>query len=335
MIVGIAKKPTKLVWSFSVGADTSQVDYIEVVERQPEGREAGDYDGYIHSKEVKFYIENNKSLSPTSLRTINLLRSVRGVYNFDIRACKRIRKAMDICSDYINEIIPEITAGRPQGTEADFQIVSGGGLGSNRLIPKQVENVQWYEFNGSYAIEWQENTSGRRANYFYITQESTTNGATHSCLFGSTGTISSSLTAKIKINFVDMIASGTNTTNPKWSSETHCENMGAGTSWGIKACTNGQGCSAKVIIDMTTTPPASHNSLLQSTTTITPPTTGTPPSIDTSDPTGSGDPGDFLPGMWWNPELAGTGWHFYWASELRMPAGVFGHQHGLKLALNN
>ncbi len=36
-------------------------------------------------------------------------------------------------------------------------------------------------------------------------------------------------------------------------------------------------------------------------------------------PTTPGGPDDLTPGSWWDPERAGTGWNFYWASELRYP----------------
>ena len=33
-----------------------------------------------------------------------------------------------------------------------------------------------------------------------------------------------------------------------------------------------------------------------------------------------GGPDDMKPGSWWDPDRAGTGWDFFWASELRYPA---------------
>ncbi|MCG8465705.1 MAG: FG-GAP-like repeat-containing protein, partial [Xanthomonadales bacterium] len=40
---------------------------------------------------------------------------------------------------------------------------------------------------------------------------------------------------------------------------------------------------------------------------------------DTLNPT-AGGPNVLNPGLWWNPDLAGTGWYFYWSSGLRYPS---------------
>ena len=81
------------------------------------------------------------------------------------------------------------------------------------------------------------------------------------------------------------------------------------TQWSVRACINGQACTDSSTAPTIIIGAGNQGDDLQNIS-----------SNNTNSPSTTGGPGDFLPGMWWNSDLAGTGWHFYWASDLRYPS---------------
>lgn len=88
--------------------------------------------------------------------------------------------------------------------------------------------------------------------------------------------------------------------------------------WEIKACKNNGVCGNTTSITLSdgstsSTAPITQDEALQ--TNYWDQGGPTPPENLTP-----GGPDDLKPGVWWDPERDGTGWSFYWASDLRYPS---------------
>ena len=319
--------PIILKWNFADETTEKQaddVDYFEITEWKPVGVESGVYlhnlSGLFRS-ETRFYIENDKNLEVTTERSVRLNRAVKGYYDYNIRACKRDRNNIDICSYFAGGVyetiyvapgqtVQHIKNCRPQGTIPNWRVencdyghpdtydffIQHRALALSTVI----ESPNWYvDDDGKYHVSWESNSNINNAkiDYFYLRQRSTVGNAQNHCNLGV-----NKLNLKLKINFADL----KNITNNKkiWDTIEYCQDLGQDTKWSIQACRLGHGCSDEVIVDLANQPGANSQ---------------WDPSLSSSilgEPA-LGGPSDFLPGMWWNPALSGTGWHFYWASELR------------------
>ncbi len=355
---GLGTIPLK--WKFQSDVSTTQlnnVDYIEIVEWKPQAKEATGQkklydqwgnviDSYAFGSRTKeiTYVEHDKSLEPNVVRQEMLKRVVAGYYDFDMRACKRDRVNGDICSGYINGIktVQSIDGGgnlitkncsnyvqkndictnsgySSGGVTYDYKLeyISDPASSGSYIIPSNVTNLNWVVDNssGKYTISWDFNNgdytiTNPEPSYFYVQQIGC---ITENC-------------KSYKITNADRVQTNDGI---KWTPKIFVDDMYMNTQWQVTACINGKTCSDSDTQASTNAP----------TITIGTGTPGTTlPNINstnTNAPTATGGPGDFLPGMWWNKDVAGTGWHFYWASDLRYPSSsnnphqVYGNTYDL------
>ena len=276
-----------ILLSWSV-ANTQNIDYFEVTEILPAIRANHVYTGIsvnnaLHDKMFYVDIEDVTDTVGNTGYKLALARQTRGGYRYKIRSCKRDRKFGDVCSAQQEHIWHDITLDRVR----DGDITLSGGKVS---MPT---SLVWYDFvidsNTNHALSWQFDHTGLNytPDYFYITKANET--GSNNCGM-----------EQFTVNYADkVIVAGHNT----WTTEVDCTDLGLETKWQVQACINGVGCSPySTTIEIGETSQqgnnASSESLLGSQGVI-------------------GGPGDFNPGLWWHPELGGTGWHFYWASDLR------------------
>ncbi|MBL4659475.1 MAG: hypothetical protein JKY19_03895, partial [Alcanivoracaceae bacterium] len=332
-----------LKWNLPAGTtdeEVGNIDYFEITEWKPMGIESGAYPGSLSSllrSDTRFYIENDKDLAVTTERSVRLNRVVNGYYDYNIRACQRNRTSIDVCSDFAGGIY-ETTYIQPGQTEEQLKncrpneplpnwgvencekghhltydfYIQPLALASSTVI----ESPYWYaDDDGKYHISWESNDhlNHDKMDYFYLTQLSAESNAENQCNLGD-----NKLNLRLKVNFADLKHIANN--KKAWDTIKYCNDLGIDTKWSIQACRLGHGCSDEVIIDLNETTQQGANSQWQS-----------PSSSTTPGASALGGPDDFLPGMWWNPALGGTGWHFYWASELRYASthNNYGNTHDL------
>ncbi len=162
-----------------------------------------------------------------------------------------------------------------------------GDIGTRNPTP--VNNAMWYEYTDEgvqkYGLNWDVYSSNPQSyykpDYFYLTNTSTDMTCEHQ---------------ELTIAYADKSANDDN-----WTVMSDCIDVGIDSVWKVQSCINGLGCAQGTEIDL-----SNINQQL----------TGSQIEGFLSSPV-VGGPGDLMPGMWWNEDLTGTGWHFYWASELR------------------
>ncbi|MBL4659711.1 MAG: hypothetical protein JKY19_05095, partial [Alcanivoracaceae bacterium] len=265
--------------------NTSDIDYFEITEKHPLTRADGVYSNSLNSaiSEKMFYldIDDVRESAPNHGYKISMKRQTRGNYRYKLRSCKRDREFGDVCS--------------AQTSWADISIsrVNSNDIGLVGGIVELPTSLGWYEFiknsTTKYALSWEFDhpTLNYKPDYFYITNADET--GVNSCGI-----------KQFTVGYADkVIESG----KIKWTTEVDCQDLGMTSQWQVQSCINGVGCSPYsstiVVGDTAQQNNTSTNSLILGSQTVI------------------GGPGDFNPGLWWHPELSGTGWHFYWASELR------------------
>ncbi|WP_395375001.1 RHS repeat-associated core domain-containing protein [Marinicella sp. W31] len=285
-------KKFDISWNSSV-FDDEDVDYIEVRELQPQiHAEKLFYDFDLSANPpvnpsmdysvLIYYVENKSELS--------LERVVKGNYFFNLRACKRDRESGDVCSGY--SATKEVRLNR----EEDVQ----------PLMPQQATSVLTPTevpcSNGGtclqnfMAAEW---TYPFNPKVDYFTMYG--NFAAGLCGAATiTGPTSNTIV-------IDASNANIDPETGKWSTRFSCDYPMAppgDQNFQIRACNYGTGCGPYQIVNLNPSNPDRVRDLepLSATRNVV------------------GGPGDMNPGMWWNQKLNGTGWHFYWASELRYPS---------------
>ncbi|WP_223786729.1 RHS repeat-associated core domain-containing protein [Marinicella meishanensis] len=309
-ITNVSGSEFSLAWTYPAGwtqQDIEEVvDYIEITESQPYGGHSSFFAvgfqpiGYLNNKTIKFYSDDVTG-------PLDLKRMTRGEYGFTIRACSRDRINGDVCSAASNSGDLEWHVRRSD--------VSSGLL--NRIT-----NQGWYQrADGTFGVRWNFPANSVKTDRFILETDS---GASPTYCINYTNPQKTTweYSASISIDYAKVDGG-------VFDSAAHCDDikMNATTNnvsnlqdpnthggqMALYPCTNGNGCGGKqytgsftfnkmYVVDFST-PPMSEPS---------------PPPAFTE--TIIGGPGDMKPGAWWNPDQSGTGWHFYWASELRYPA---------------
>ncbi len=278
-----------------VGTDDYLVDYLEVSERQPYissnhlyGVPASDYAVNV------FYIDRGKGQSFVDHQLIS--RVTKGSYDFILRACHRDRVLGDSCS--YNSTWHNVTLNRfevgtpPTPTNVNFVTYSFEKLDANgNIITVERKALVWDKMSG--------------VDYFYIAGTNTATGSSSPVCLSTVSTFSMSNDSSQQYSVE--LASG--------QSKEMLSNVGSCIAivdidepeWTVQACNSGLGCNTPSVPLQADTPAIGT---IENPFPIS--TTNTPDSV--------GGPGDMNPGSWWNPMQNGTGWHFYWASELRYPS---------------
>ncbi|WP_395377517.1 RHS repeat-associated core domain-containing protein [Marinicella sp. W31] len=264
------------------GTETPLVDYIQITETQPVIASNHGYDvGISQRQEIVYYVDNSN--------TVTLNRIVKGNYDFVFKTCHRDRKQGDTCSTGMNSSSMQVVVIKP----------------ANQNGPAAPANLSLVEYtNASGAVltnlAWDPVTTGEAPDYYNVFGP--IGGHCATIAGGPQYILENSANNKFKVTLndgsrVDMI-SGVRSCPEMFGS-----NPG-GPDWGVQACYNGLGCGGYAYLELDGNVPIG--------------------TLDYTQPTrqlrSTGGPGDMKPGVWWNPKLSGTGWHFYWASELRYPS---------------
>ena len=291
----------QLQWRFDGTGDLSQVDYIEVTEWSPRIYASRKFTSATGNNPIAKRVYAVDVID----RPLLLRRYGYGYYKFSLRACHRDREHGDVCSapsGYFHETAacstaPNCDDGSTGQHPFDFFLRRKDVMPwSASMAIAAPTNLAWSHSaqTNKYFVQWQEDqTVAYQPDYFYLDKLS---GPGNMCLLEG-GSASS-------LNKFTVDRPNKDAASGLWGSWVKCDDLKAGSQWAVSACINGMGCSKPVTVtigDSTTaaSAPAVVNQL-------------TPDTI--------GGPGDLLPGMWWHPDLAGTGWHFYWASDLRYPS---------------
>ena len=277
-------------------AIVENIDYFEILETQPSmsvGRlYTGNLNYAINSR--LFYLDKDELWDDSNHKyKVRLHRQSIGQYKFAIRSCKRDRINGDVCSsttEYVNTF---------NGSDNIELLITYTEI--HNFGVKKPNNINTYENNGNKIISWTYPSSTYEPNYFYFVYDNTSGN--NKCKVGNKTLNKFTVSYGDKVVTQDANGDDINV----WNTEIKCDNLGANSSWSIKACLNGIGCSDSASVDVLSSSGQTEPHLMPSRVTVT-----------TGESTGG--PGDLLPGMWWNPELNGTGWHFYWANNLNLPS---------------
>lgn len=277
------------------------VDYIEVIEEQPFGSTFAPmwwHPVNFTQKPIKYYTEDIHN-------PLRLQRLAKGYYKFSIKACKRDRINGDICSSSSDSSQYRWLLARNDRSEG---------------ISNKVENWGWYQIGDRKGIKWQFNSNFNKPDYFYLKAEHDTNAR---CIrYNDDGVVTETVTRLI-VPYSEVSGSDFDLSN-------YCDDFkatnysGAITGdatgeWRIQGCYNGVGCGGyETILNSNSSPEYNYLYHVDFSSSSIPAPTQQPDS-ETNTPI-IGGPGDMKPGHWWNPDQSGTGWHFYWASELRYPS---------------
>ncbi len=284
------------------------VDYIRINEIQPYGSASAPF-WYHHNnfitKPVVYYTEDFSG-------RLDLHRLAKGNYGFTLQACVRDRVNGDRCS------APSDSAGYNWAMKRNTNVGT-----YNQLLTDG-----WYQNAGKFGIRWSYNTTSQQPDYFWLESDHHTNS--RCVVYGANGTTVESHHKKIKI---DYRASG------DYDLSEYCDDfrqvslnvndvatvIGPPTgSWRISPCVNGAGCGGYAssndhswVYFADFDDPADELAAPAAAPVVLNPIIG--------------GPGDLKPGHWWNPDQAGTGWSFYWASQLRYPSvhGDYGRSYDL------
>jgi len=275
-------------------ADLDCVDYIEINEWQPKIRAdslyhqvSGTYDKYHRI----YYID--KVDAP-----LVLSRLTYSGYDFDLRSCHRDRQNGDICSAFsggfqqLDSQDPNCTTTKTCNLGVSDIVLNRADISISSLDTAKPINVNWYfpqssNFNFSQIV-W-EIPEGIKPDYFHLKSSSF-----------SGGHCSKSLT----VDYADKIITNQ---GDKWVTERDCFRLKRHVTWTVQSCFNGVGCSSTVAIELNGTTPEIPDPVIRSSQNIDSPTPTNPAQAG---------PGGLNPGMWWNEDLAGSGWHFFFANEL-------------------
>lgn len=288
-------------WGFNDTLENvEKIDYIQIIEKQPYYRmnawpyyaaSSGSYS--TNRTEVISYTEKVINNQNDLSGGITLNRLVEGEYTYNIKACIRDRENGDRCSETSDRVSKRMSVNLDRG------------------FLNTISSQGWYKEGNKNHITWTD--AYQRADYYILRPEN----LSVKCLQAD-GSVNVNLLNNIIVHKADM-------KNNTFSTKTACDTISSVDSNGIKSapvgnmhispCKYGKGCDGiigypynreyiyKVDFDgAQTNPPIDF--------------------LTTENTTGSisGGPGDMRPGNWWNPEQGGTGWHFYWASELRYPS---------------
>jgi RHS repeat-associated protein len=268
--------------------DISNIDYFEVTEIQPPSinNETPFRSDSINNSSTQyrmFFIDQADAYDQiTQKYKTKLTRQARGRYKYKLRSCKRDRVNGDVCSSapipWINGNIDYVTIDR-----SDIQ------LGSTLIT--QPTSAGWYETDDpsttAFGLSWKfpSNQLSYNPDFYRITStDSNTNSCEHTVF---------------TVSFADKEIDNNENI---WTTEVECEDIGTSSSWGIQSCINGLGCSAPTNVEVGNT--TQQNPVVNR-------------ANNQTNGTVIGGPGDLDPGLWGNNELSGTGWMFFWASELR------------------
>ena len=287
--------------------ELTNIDYFEIHETQPDINANQVYSNSISSTPTisrQYYLEPDELWDDVNkYYYIKLVRQTRGRYKFKIRSCKRDRVNGDVCSAYIeySKVINNVLRNHITLPLSGVEAIIYHEVGDVVDIEKPIDFGWYNEPDNNKILSWTYPSTSYQPDYFYITNSSTSNN--NKCKIGN------KTLKQFTVSYADKsIEINTNTNAPidVWNTQIKCNNVGANSSWEIQACLNGIGCSEKAFVDV----PTSSAQVLSYLKPIQ--TTNAPEGASQT----SGGPGDLLPGMWWNQELSGTGWHFYWANNL-------------------
>ena len=272
-----------------VDTDIFLVDYLEITEHQPVIRTDQDFGSAPKQTQVVIYYVN-RGLDNVFKSQELLSRVNKGEYFFTLKACHRDRLSGDTCSDSSIQVNKTLHRG---------EIVSAPSTPTGINFVDIVENGNIL----SKTLAWDKVATGTKPDYYFVG-----GGITQGPLPGvppicNQGSAAFAVDYDVLSNVSVSLNGGTQAamfTGANFCSDISDSNI---IGWSVKGCYNGLGCGEMDTIL------ANQPSI----GTITVPN-------NTNNPSSAGGPGDLNPGSWWNPKQTGTGWHFYWASELRYPS---------------
>ena len=212
-----------------------------------------------------------------------LTRIVKGVYELELKGCHRDRKQGDTCSK--------------DTTFMNATVVPKAG--QNRPVAPSGLSVVLYENDNGVMtknLAWDEIVVGVKPDYFNVSGPAVSLGACPN-FRNSQFLLENSANNIFNVELNDL------STTQMISGVRSCPIL-SGSNWSVSACYYGVGCGDSAQISVTESTVIGELEYNQTGVQLR----------------SSGGPGDMKPGVWWNPELSGSGWHFYWASELRYPS---------------
>lgn len=271
-----------LDWDDSIFIDNN-VNYIEVSEMQPVRNIFSSIsDDPINYHTTRYYFENGSEAI--------LNRLVKGTYVFTIKACSRNRESGDVCSVESQPFVVDLNRAEvtPQSVLPPNNI---GFINLSIYDEEEPPNVV-----NKNPVAWEETSS--KPDYYIMNIPNfgancaVDNGTTKRPIENASNNQVSVITPSGDVNML--------------STYGICPDLRIGEEVKIQSCFNGVGCGAPSQTFVHESPfqiigSASISRNLGRSNVV-------------------GGPGDMKPGVWWNPMLSGTGWHFYWASELRYPS---------------
>ncbi len=305
------------------------VDYFEIVEMQPyivADQPQVNNSGSFAAFERTFYLDaldvwdsNNENF------LITLKRKSVGKYTFKIRSCKRDRVNGDVCSGTTQIPYEKFMVGSNEFINLPYQPAENQILRRHEKVIEKPINIGWFNDNGNIILSWNypkqtimdeigtlEDIT-YKPDYFFITNI-TAGLNNNSCIVNGPDL------NKFTINHADKINNASTNHENVWTTQIKCKGLNQNTEWVIQACINGIGCSPQSDDVSLLDDNQQQNQGFLTPTLAEPDGVIMPPGIPSSNGPVAGGPGDLLPGMWWNPELSGTGWHFYWANNLGLPS---------------
>lgn len=274
-------KKIRLNWDGTV-FDHEDVDYLEIEEFQPVRSATSLINDEPGQQKLKYYVDKGS--------TLLLERIVKGDYLFTAKVCNRDRELGDTCSPAFSSDLVKLLRNDIDISQISKPSLIGKAQWNNTPVNHSNETIVWDDpsYEPDYYSLWI-----MRNDYSVCTNFSS---------------FEKKYFDKSSINRVDVTLNGSSSSKSMNSLFRFCPYIEHGDIVKVRSCFDGVGCGTDV---------ASHPiNLSEGNIGIA---QGNNLATENLNPS-IGGPGEMRPGVWWNPQMSGTGWHFYWASELRYPS---------------
>ncbi|MFC3194883.1 RHS repeat-associated core domain-containing protein [Marinicella sediminis] len=318
----------RLDWSFDDNTLVGNVDYIEIVEYQPRRKD----DDFAHHI-IPAFDKDDSDLSIITTHqvekgSIELSRLAEGHYQYRLRACRKT-ETLDECTTETSPV--QITLSRNDVVIDDTF--------SPYFLAKPLEPIFANDDDNERQLQWQMPPENDVTPEYFIIKSFPYRSNFQEfnrpkCQLTIDGVLVDVDTIKVDANQFS------NNLNSVWTTvnvchKTHVPVMNAAHPyghWSIQACVNGVGCTEPLKFcdagDLSNPNSGDQRCTVE---------TGQQAVSQYHDISSSynsivsGGPGSLSPGSFWNEDLDGTGWHFFWVNGLNQTAqdGRYGRTYDL------